>query len=124
MRLVVIALVVAVAGLSVILNGRALTAVSAGAFLAGLGLAPVFPTTLAIFARYFGDRAERLIGTLFVLASLGGATLPWLVGFLSSRYGGLRIGLIVPLIGTGVMLMTQTAIIANLANPRQPRRNS
>src|SRR5262249_3014852 len=109
-----IALVVAFGGMTIILTGQGLMVVSTGAFLAGLGLAPVFPNTLAIFARHFGERAEQLIGALFVLASLGGATLRGLVVALSSHYGALGIGLIVPLLSTGIMLVLQTAIIIQL----------
>ncbi len=109
-RLALIALAVAFGGMAIIFASGGLTAVSSGAFLAGLGLAPVFPNTVAIFTRYFGERAEQLIGSLFVLASLGGATLPWLVGSLSTHYGALRAGLIIPLLGVGMMLALQTAI--------------
>ncbi len=111
MRFALIALLVAFGGIAIIFASGGLTAVSSGAFLAGLGLAPVFPSTVAIFTRYFGERAEQSIGALFVLASLGGATLPWLVGSLSSHYGALRTGLIIPLLGAGIMLALQTAII-------------
>jgi fucose permease len=41
---------------------------------------------------------------MFALSSLGGATVPWLVGALSSRFGSLRVGLTVPLLGCVVML--------------------
>lgn len=113
-RLALIALAVAFGGMAIIFASGGLTAVSGGAFLSGLGLAPVFPNTVAIFTRYFGERAEQLIGALFVLASLGGATLPWLVGSLSTHYGALGTGLIIPLLGVGVMLALQTAIIVQL----------
>ncbi len=109
-RLVLLALIVAIVGISIILTGQELIAISAGAVLAGLGLAPVFPTTLAIFTRHYGQQASQLAGVIFVLASLGGAVLPWLVGLVSSHYRELRVGLLVPLLGGGVMLALQFAI--------------
>jgi fucose permease len=41
---------------------------------------------------------------MFSLASLGGASLPWLVGKVSTRFDSLRIGLTVPLASTMLML--------------------
>jgi len=109
-RLVLLALFVAIAGMSIILTGQELITISAGAVLAGLGLAPVFPNTLAIFTRHYGKQASQLAGVIFVLASLGGAMLPWLVGLVSSHHRELRVGLLVPLLGGGVMLALQFAI--------------
>jgi fucose permease len=109
-RLVSLALFAAIAGMTMILAGQGLTAISTGAFLAGIGLAPVFPTTLAIFTRHYGRQASQLAGVLFVMASLGGAVVPWLVGSVSSLSGELRVGLLVPLLGCGVMLALQLVI--------------
>ena len=57
--LVLISLFVALVGLLVILIGSSLMTISSGVGLAGLGLAAVFPTTLAIFTRQFGNRRRR-----------------------------------------------------------------
>jgi fucose permease len=38
------------------------------------------------------------------MASLGASAMPWLVGFVSTRTGSLRIGLLVPLVGCFFML--------------------
>lgn len=122
-RLVLLAVFVAIVGISVILAGQGLLVISAGAVLAGLGLAPVFPTTLAIFTRHYGQQAAQLAGLLFVLASLGGAVLPSLVGSVSSHYGGLRIGLLVPLLGAGVMLALQFGINSLVTGVKQHDRS-
>lgn len=113
-HLVLLSLLAAVAGLGIILAGRGLMPVSAGAGLAGLGMAAVFPTTFAIFTQYFGARVSQLAGVIFVLASLGGAVIPWVVGLTSARYGGLRSGLAVPFVGGLVMIALQLAIISVL----------
>jgi fucose permease len=70
----------------------------------GLGFACIFPLLVAALVRYYGKRARRVSSIIFALASLGGATIPWLVGFTSTRVGSLRAGLTVPLIACFVML--------------------
>jgi len=109
-RLTLFALIAATSGMSIILTGQGLTVISGGAVLTGIGLAPVFPNTLAIFTRYYGKHASQLAGGIFVLTGFGGAALPWLVGLVSSHYRDLRIGLLVPLLGGAAMLPLQFAI--------------
>jgi FHS family glucose/mannose:H+ symporter-like MFS transporter len=109
--LVLASLIAAVCGLSVILASRDLAALSAGAFITGLGLAPVFPTTFAIFTRHFGTFARNMAGVLFMLAALGAAVVPWIVGVTSKHYDELRIGLAVPLLGALISVALQIAII-------------
>jgi fucose permease len=63
-----------------------------GMFLLGTALAPIFPLLIALL---FG-RIERTADTRWVLAvsGFGGSILPWLTGWLSTRTGSLRLGLI------------------------------
>ena len=83
--------------------------------LAGLGLAAVFPTTFAIFTRHFRRQASQLTGLFFVVGGLGGALIPWLVGFTSVRFGDLRVGLLIPSFGVASMIVLQIIIIRALA---------
>lgn len=78
------------------------------ALIVGFGLAPVYPITISNMSRRFGSRAQQVAGLLFAMAGFGAATLPWLVGFLSSRLGSLRLGLVVPLAGALLMLLIQS----------------
>lgn len=71
------------------------TAIAAAA-LAGFGFAPLFPITVAVLSR---KAASRAAGPLMSLTSIGGATLPWLVGVTSTRTGSLHAGILVPLVG-------------------------
>jgi fucose permease len=73
--------------------------------LVGLGLSPVFPIAIAAVSERFGEAASRVAGLMFNLAGLGGASLPWLVGFTSTRANSLRIGLLIPLFGSILMLI-------------------
>jgi fucose permease len=75
-----------------------------------LGLASIYPIYIAWLSKWFGARARKVGGVMFALAAGGASTMPTLVGVLSGYSGSLRIGLLVPLAGCGVML----AVIALL----------
>jgi fucose permease len=97
-------LVLASLGVLVLLIANSLAVVVVAASVAGLGLASVFPINIAMLSQWFGEMASHVGPMMFALSSLGGATVPWLVGALSSRFGSLRVGLTVPLLGSVVML--------------------
>ncbi|MGB0054806.1 MAG: hypothetical protein WBQ02_21345, partial [Terracidiphilus sp.] len=88
---------------------------TAAILLLGIALAPVFPVALASFF----DRARHSSDSRFVLAfsGFGGSVFPWLVGWISSRSGSLRDGLVVApvvfLLMTGMLPM----ITAQKATP-------
>jgi MFS transporter, FHS family, glucose/mannose:H+ symporter len=70
-----------------------------GVFLVGFGLGPVYPLLLAIALEY----SEKT--TIFFIAGLGSAFLPWLTGIVSSSQSSLRIGLTIPLTASLLMLI-------------------
>jgi fucose permease len=79
---------------------------------AGLGLAAVYPLLISRLVGYYGNEARTRGSRMFALASLGGATMPWLVGFTSVATASLRTGLLIPLFGCIVMMalfLSQTA---------------
>jgi FHS family glucose/mannose:H+ symporter-like MFS transporter len=81
----------------------------------GVGLASVYPSLIASMVGYYGTRARRGGNILFGLASVGGATMPWVVGFISTHAASLRAGLLAPLVGCVVMLALQLALPATAA---------
>lgn len=93
-------LLLAALGMAVLLGAASLRGVGAGVAFAGLGLASVFPIVIALMTREFASGASRVAGWMFALAGLGGATLPWLVGIVSTGLGGLAWGLMVPLVSS------------------------
>lgn len=97
-------LLLAAFGDVVFLSSRTRPLLFAGAFLAGLGLSSVYPIFIAWLSKWFRERARAVGGVLFALASLGGAAMPPLVGFVSRLTGSLRLGLFVPLAGCALML--------------------
>jgi FHS family glucose/mannose:H+ symporter-like MFS transporter len=78
--------------------------VAACGVLIGLSFAAIYPILVASLLRCFGERARRVGSVMFALASLGGAMMPWFVGFVSTHAGGLRVGLLAPLAGCIIML--------------------
>jgi FHS family glucose/mannose:H+ symporter-like MFS transporter len=103
-------LLLAAAGELIFLTARSHVTLFGGAFLAGLGLAGLFPIFIAWLSKWFGTRARKVGGVMFALAAGGSALMPPLVGVVSRFAGSLRIGLLVPLAGCAVML----AVIAVL----------
>ena len=97
-------LLLAATGESIFLAGHSPVTLFGGAFLAGLGLASIFPILIAWLSKWYGTRARKVGGLMFALAALGSAFVPPLVGVVSRYAGSLRVGLLVPLAGCAVML--------------------
>ena len=90
-----------------------------GAVLSGAAIGPIYPLLIAFLLGQF--RSHPWIGRLFAAASLGGAFLPWLTGVVSSHFGGLRIGLLVPATGVALMLLMSWTIVRGQVAPLQSR---
>jgi MFS transporter, FHS family, glucose/mannose:H+ symporter len=104
-RLARIGVMVALCGIAILLQASSPVAIATGASLAGFGLAPVYPITIAVLAKEFGAASSRISGLLFALAGLGGAIVPWLVGLVSTHFANLKVGLLVPLFSGGILLI-------------------
>jgi len=113
------ALITLFSSLALVLS-RSAFAISLCAFLAGLGLSTLYPITISRFSSRFGERAKTMGGFMFALSTLGGASVPWFVGFLSTKFQSLRSGLVIPLAGSLLMF----AIFMRLWRPesRNPSR--
>ena len=81
--------------------------------VAGLGLAAVYPITISRLSQEFGAAASRAGSIMFTMANLGGASLPWLVGYSSHEFNDLGIGLAVPVAATGLMLLLYSVYPGN-----------
>ncbi|MGD0445633.1 MAG: MFS transporter [Edaphobacter sp.] len=86
--------------------------------LAALSLAPLYPLILSFLLARTGNHAR--LGALFATASLGGATLPWLTGIVSTLFHSLRAGLIVPAVGAALLLFLSAFITAAAPKERRP----
>ena len=109
-KIVLGALGLTAAATIVLIASPTLTIAIVAVFFAGLGCASVYPIYIAWLSRWYGPRAKKIGGILFALASLGGSVGPGLVGFTSKLSGSLRIGLLVPLLGTIAMICLVIAL--------------
>lgn len=103
-RLATVGAALATFGTLVLLAAKTITLVTVGTTLTGLGLASLYPINVSLLSHWLGGLADRVSGPVFALGSVGGAILPWLVGMLSTRFGSLRVGFIVPWLGAVAML--------------------
>ncbi len=83
---------VMLAGISLIICATDLKFLLFGTAVLGFGTSSVFPTNMARFTNIFGADSTKNAAPIFILGSLGGASLTWLVGFISSYSGDLRNG--------------------------------
>ncbi len=100
-----------IAGLAGAAAGVAGTIVSSGVvtlemavLLCGLGMAPLFPTAVAIFTEGYGTGAGGSI--VLGLCGIGGATIPSLVGLVAAYSNSLRTGFMVTLCCVMFALLT------------------
>jgi MFS transporter, FHS family, glucose/mannose:H+ symporter len=106
-------LILAAAGICLLLQARTFASVALSVTAAGLGLAAIFPILIAWMVKAFGERSRRIGAIMFALAGMGGAVMPWFVGLTSTRTGNLRAGLLVPLAGCLAMF----ALITTMRDP-------
>ncbi len=106
-------LILAAAGISLLLQARTFASIAVSVTTAGLGLAAIYPILVAWLVKAFGERSRRIGAIMFALAGMGGAVMPWFVGLTSTGIGSLRAGLLVPLAGCLAML----ALIATMLEP-------
>jgi fucose permease len=103
---VIAGILLAAAGEIIFLSAHSAVLLFAGAFFAGLGCASLFPIYIAWISKWFGAHARKVGGVMFALGASGSALMPPLVGVVSRFAGSLRIGLLVPLAGCAIMLLT------------------
>jgi fucose permease len=114
-RLVITGLALSSLGTTCLLLAATRSQAILGVLLAGFGLAGIYPIFISWLSKWYGERARRLGGVMFSLASLGGATMPWLVGYASQRAHNLRVGLLVPLAGCVAMIILVAALRRRIA---------
>jgi FHS family glucose/mannose:H+ symporter-like MFS transporter len=86
--------------LVLLLTARGDAVVLATAALSGIGLGPIFPVTVASVSR---EIPVRVAGPLLALGSLGGATVPWVVGSISDLSQSLATGVASLLAALGIL---------------------
>jgi FHS family glucose/mannose:H+ symporter-like MFS transporter len=102
-QLLTSSLTMAFIAILLLLLGNVPLAIVLSATLAGLMLAPIFPLCLAEVLKLTHDSPESK--WIFAISGLGGAVLPWITGKLSAHSGSLRVGLLVPVLALGTMIV-------------------
>lgn len=120
-RLVMVTALVSLLGIVLLRATSETVGLLGGAALAGAGFAAIYPTTIAVFMKYFGEKAGASAAPVFATGGLGGAVIPSLVGTVSDRFSSLRAGLIVPLAVNVMLIALQIVLIVMLKARRQPR---
>lgn len=92
-----------VAGLLLLVSAHSPWVLLAGAIWTGFFLGPIYPLILALFMERAGE--SRHTGWVFTLSGFGGAILPWMTGIVSSAAHSLRIGLMVPVVGSVLLVV-------------------
>jgi fucose permease len=100
-----IGLALAVLGGIVLVMAKGIGLITVGSLLAGFGLSSIFPISVSLFPKWFGDSARRASGAIFGSGNIGGAVMPWAVGLVSTQSHSLRLGIAVPLLGSLLMLV-------------------
>lgn len=102
-KLARVGIVVACAGVAGMIWSHGLAGVVVSAAVAGLGFSAVYPIMISLLSRECGTSAARVGAIMFTLSNLGGAVLPWLVGFTGQCFSNLKAGLAVPLVAAIMM---------------------
>jgi fucose permease len=115
-----LASLLAAGGVAALLYSRSTPGIAATAAIIGLGLSTLYPIAIALASVGLGAAAERIMGTLFAFSTLGGACIPWIVGYVSTHSGSLRTALLVPLAGIAVIVALYWSPVLNRTGPPSP----
>lgn len=102
-KIVLGALALTGAGITLLIASATLKIALPAVFLAGLGCASIYPIYIAWLSHWYGANAKKVGGVLFALGSLGGSAGPGAVGLISKVSGSLRVGMLAPLAAAAVM---------------------
>jgi MFS transporter, FHS family, glucose/mannose:H+ symporter len=106
-------LILAAVAICLLLRAQTFASIAICVGAAGLGFAGIFPILIAWMVKAYGQRSRQIGAIMFALASMGGATMPWFVGLMSTATGSLRTGLLLPLVGCVVMF----GLMASMREP-------
>jgi FHS family glucose/mannose:H+ symporter-like MFS transporter len=114
-----IGLLIAGIGMAGMIRTSSMAGVIVFAIIAGFGLSSVYPIAMSLLSVQFGRAAPQVGSVLFTLAHMGGAFLPWLVGYCSKQFANPKVGLAVPL--ASAMLMYGLYRAAPIASSVEPK---
>jgi len=109
LKVFVLSLLLAVAGVFIMISSSEQTSAVVGLFLIGIGFAAGFPVILGIVGDLYAQLSGTAFSIVFVIALIGGSTIPLLTGVVAEAYE-LRVSFIIIPICITVMLLLLTAI--------------
>jgi beta-galactosidase len=107
----------AVFGIGLLVMGQSDISAIPTLLLAGLGVAGIAPTSLALAGSRIRPRSGAVSGVLFAAALSGGMALPWFFGLIVNAYG-FREAWMLPVLGFVMIFFLQTFIDRALRAPR------
>jgi fucose permease len=110
-RLLLLSGIGSAAGCAVLVAWPSVPTMFAGAVITGFSHAAIYPTTLAIAADRYQRLAGTIFGLLFAVGLIGGMLFPWSIGHLSPSLG-LRVAMVLPLVGGAVVAALAAALTA------------
>lgn len=90
-----VSLLILLSGFLIVLFTNTYLLLLIGSSILGFGTSGTFPTNMARFTKFFGETATRNSTPIFILGSLGGASINWLIGYVSTSTNSLRSGIFV-----------------------------
>ncbi len=115
LRLVRAGLSLAVIGVFILITAHGWLGIASGTIIAGIGVAPVFASLMSWMVRAYGVSARGMAGQLLGIGILGGAFVPWGVGWISTRFGSLKDGLALTLVTLLITILLAGALSARSA---------
>ncbi len=94
-KYITVSLLVLLTGVILALLADSYSMLVFSAVILGLGTSATFPTNMARFTKFFGESATRNSTPIFVLGSIGGASINWLIGYTSATFNSLRSGIFI-----------------------------
>jgi len=113
-KLLLLSLLTMTLGVLILVSGNTLGVLVLGASIAGFGTSSIFPTNTARFTKTFGATATRRATPLFISGTLGAALTTWLIGYVSTNYQNLRVGMFV-LLGSCMLLICLQVFLISLS---------
>jgi MFS transporter, FHS family, glucose/mannose:H+ symporter len=117
-RMVFGGLGLALVSASILLIAKNTTFVATAMALAGLGCSTIFPIFIAWLTFFVDDSEEGLRSLPFAAANIGGAVVPWFLGFLATRFGGLRPAFILVTLTIVAMILLTVLLRHRAVSPR------
>jgi MFS transporter, FHS family, glucose/mannose:H+ symporter len=97
-------LVLGTIGMGALLVSETFRSTAVSITIIGFGLAAIYPILVSWMVARYGSQARRTGSVMFAAGCLGGATMPWLVGFTATQTNNLNAGLSLPLFGCLTMI--------------------